>query len=99
VRRNYEISRLAIKDLDDIWYFTMEHWSKQQANKYYKEIFEVIEELCSNPEIGKSIDEIKVGHMRINVKSHMIIYKINREIIYIDRILHQKMDLEKQIHI
>ncbi len=38
MRLNFEISRLALKDLDDIWAYTAEQWSKQQANKYYKEI-------------------------------------------------------------
>lgn len=94
---NFEISKLAIKDIDDIWVFTSELWSKQQANKYYKEIFEVINEICKNSEIGKLIDDIKRGHRIINLKSHMIIYKIKREIIYIDRILHQKMDIEKHL--
>ncbi|MBK9257411.1 MAG: type II toxin-antitoxin system RelE/ParE family toxin [Saprospiraceae bacterium] len=98
MKDSYEISRLALKDLDDIWHYTIEHWSKQQANKYYKEIFAVIDEICNNSEIGKSIDEIKIGHKRVNVKSHMIIYKVNREIIYIDRILHQKMDIENHLN-
>jgi len=94
---NYIISRLALKDIEDIWVFTAEHWSKQQANKYYKEMFEVINEICKNSEIGKPIDDIKKGHRRVNVNSHMIIYKIIHENIYIDRILHQKMDIEKNL--
>ena len=69
----------------------------QQANKYYKEIFQLINEICNNSELGKSIDEVKKGHRRINVKSHMIVYKIVNEKIYIDRILHQKMDIEKHL--
>lgn len=94
---NFEISRLALKDLDEIWEYTAEHWSKQQANKYFKEIILVINKICNNSEIGKPIDDIKIGHRRINVKSHMIIYKIKKEIIYIDRILHQKMDIDEHI--
>lgn len=87
-----------MKDLDEIWQYTCENWSKQQANKYYKEIFAVIDEICNNSEIGKSIDEIKIGQRRVNVKSHMIIYKVIREMIYIDRILHQKMDIENHFY-
>ena len=32
---NYELSRLALEDIDNIWYYTIENWSKTQANKYY----------------------------------------------------------------
>jgi len=87
-----------MKDLDEFWQYTCENWSKQQANKYYKEIFAVIDEICNNIEIGKSIDETKIGHRRVNVKSHMITYKVMREMIYIGRILHQKMDIENHFY-
>ena len=97
MKSNFEISRLALKDLDEIWEYTAEHWSKHQANKYFKELFEVINKICNNSEIGKPIHDIKIGHKRINIKSHMIIYKIKQEIIYVARILHQKMDIDEHL--
>lgn len=81
---NFEISKLALKDLDEIWEYSAEQWSKLQANRYYKEIIQVIREICNNSEIGKAIDYVRQGHRRINVKSHMIVYKIKKEIIYIE---------------
>jgi toxin ParE1/3/4 len=94
----FEISRLALKDLENIWEYTVEQWSKEQANKYYNEIFSVIDKICEKSDTGKSIDEIKKGHRRANVKSHMIIYKVISTTVYIDRILHQKMDIEKHLN-
>lgn len=94
----FEISKLAIKDLDGIWEYTAEFWSKEQANKYYKEIFKAIYKICNNPEMGISMDDIKTGHRKVYVKSHIIFYKWNRQKIYIDRILHQKMDIEHQLN-
>jgi plasmid stabilization system protein ParE len=66
--------------------------------KDYEEIFKVINEICNNSEIGKSIDFVKKGHRKINIKSHIIIYKIASEIIYIDRILHHNMDIEAYLN-
>jgi len=94
---SFKLSRLALNDLENIWHYTAENWSKEQANKYYREIFEVIEAICNNPDIGQSIDEIKKGHRRKIIASHMIIYKSNSETICIDRILHQKMSIEKHV--
>ena len=34
----YEISSLALEDLDSIWEFTRVNWSIDQADKYYFEI-------------------------------------------------------------
>jgi toxin ParE1/3/4 len=98
MKLGFEISKLALIDLDGIWKHTAEQWSKQQANKYYKEIFQAINKICNNSEIGKAIDEVKKGHRRINVKSHLIVYKIVKNKIFIDRILHQKMDIEKHLN-
>lgn len=92
------ISELALEDLDNIWEYTVEEWSIEQANKYYNEIFSAIGNICENSDIDKPIDEVKKGHLRTNVKSHMIIYKVKGTTIYIDRILHQKMDIEKHFN-
>jgi toxin ParE1/3/4 len=98
MKLKFEISELALEDLDNIWQYTVEEWSKEQANKYYIEIFSVIRKICENSDIGKPIDEVKKGHLRTNVLSHMIIYKVKGTTIYIDRILHQKMDIEKHLN-
>lgn len=95
---NYEISSLALSDLDSIWFYTQNKWSTKQANIYYKEIIAVIENLCNHPEIGKPLDEVKKGHRRINMRFHMIIYKIQGSRICIDRILHQSMDFTLHIN-
>ncbi|MCC6815092.1 MAG: type II toxin-antitoxin system RelE/ParE family toxin [Saprospiraceae bacterium] len=91
---DYEISILALKDLDQIWEYTAKQWSIQQANKYYKEIFQFIGKICKNYQFGKSIDEIKKGHRRLNIKSHMIIYKTPVNKIFIDRIFHQNINID-----
>ncbi|MBK9212115.1 MAG: type II toxin-antitoxin system RelE/ParE family toxin [Saprospiraceae bacterium] len=98
MKTSFEISKLALKDLDEIWKYSAEQLSQQQANRYYKEISEMIKEICNNPEFGNPIDYISQGHRRLNVRSHMIVYKVKNEIIYIDRILHQKMDIDKNLH-
>jgi toxin ParE1/3/4 len=98
MKLKFVISEFALKDLDIIWEYTVEQWSKEQANKYFNEIFSAIDKICENSDTGKPIDEIKKGHRRNNVKSHMIIYKVKKSTIYIDRILHQKMDIEKNLN-
>ena len=98
MKLKFEISQLALEDLDNIWEYSVEQWSNEQGNKYYNEIFLAIDKICENSDIGTPIDEIKKGHRRTIVKSHMIIYKVKGSTIYIDRILHQKMDIEKNLN-
>ena len=97
MRLQFHLSKLALNDLDSIWAYTCEKWSIKQANEYYNEILDVINLICDNPQIGKSIQEVKQNHRSRIVRSHMIIYKIENNHIYIDRILHQNMDVENKL--
>ena len=94
---NYQLSKLAIRDLDSIWIYTSEQWSKKQANTYFQQLIKTIELNCKNPEIGKSLKEVKEDHRSYLTNRHMIIYKIEKDIVYIDRILHQSMDIEDKL--
>lgn len=97
MKRAFEISKLAELDLESIWLFTLENWSLTQADKYYHLIISEIHSICENPELGKSIEEIKKEHRIRKIKSHIIVYKINKNKIWIDRILHKRMDIELQL--
>ncbi len=88
----YLITNEAFQDLNAIWKYTEETWSNKQANIYYNLVIETIEFLCNNPKKGKPINEIRIGYRKMKVKSHLIIYKINEDILLISRILHEKMD-------
>ena len=92
---NYKISKLAKEDLENIWKFTKENWSTNQANKYFEGIIGQINKLTTNPEIGKSIEIVKSGSRVLKYKSHIIVYKVDEDIIKVDRILHKKMNIKK----
>ncbi|WP_420318747.1 type II toxin-antitoxin system RelE/ParE family toxin [Ekhidna sp.] len=32
---NYQLTNLAVQDLTDIWNYTFDNWSEQQADVYY----------------------------------------------------------------
>lgn len=93
----YELSELALEDIDSIWEYTVQNWSPKQAEKYYTNIISTINLICQNPEIGRLISEVNNTHKRKNIGSHMIIYKFQNNTIFVDRILHQTMDIENHI--
>lgn len=97
-KNSYRISEKAIQDLEDIWLYTFETWSQQQADRYYNLIINEIEYVANHFESGKSMSHIKEGYRAAKVKSHLIFYKKNEdEIIEIIRILHQRMDIENRL--
>lgn len=97
---NYKISKQAEIDLENIWLYTFEEWSIDQADYYFDLIMDEIEYISKNPKTSKDYNEIRKGYFRSRVKSHFIFYKINlkEENIEIIRILHQQMDIESHIN-
>lgn len=97
---NYKISKQAEIDLENIWLYTFEEWSIDQADYYFDLIMDEIEYISKNPKTGKDYNEIRKGYFRSRVKSQFIFYKINlkEENIEIIRILHQQMDIESHIN-
>jgi toxin ParE1/3/4 len=93
----YVISKSAVLDLEEIWLFTAEKWSIEQADRYYSLLFDEIEYICSNVNSGKSMDLVRKGYRASKVKSHLIFYRVNKNVIEITRILHERMDFETKL--
>ena len=95
---NYKISEEAIADLNTIWLYTFENWSKMQADRYYNLLVDEIKFVSENFEYGKDFKSVRKGYRYIKVKSHLIFYKKNKEdVVEIVRILHEKMDIRNRI--
>ena len=97
-KNQYRISKQAIVDLNDIWVYTFHKWSKEQADRYYALIIGEIEFIADNFMIGKSAEQTRKNYRYSKIKSHLIFYrKVENGIVEIVRILHQRMDLKKQL--
>jgi toxin ParE1/3/4 len=93
----YRISAKAVEDLEQIWVYTFNKWSAEQADRYYHLIIDEIEFISRDQSGGKSMDHIKEGYRVSIVKSHMIFFRRTGGITEIIRILHQKMDTESNL--
>lgn len=97
-KNKYRISQQAIEDLDKIWTYTLNKWSKEQADRYYDLIMAEIDFIADNYLIGKSAEQTRNNYRVTKVKWHLIFYrKAENEIVEIVRILHQRMDIKKRL--
>ncbi len=99
MRKNkYRISNQAIEDINNIWIYTFNKWSKEQADRYYDLIIKEIEFISDNFMTGKSVEETRKNYRVTKIKSHLIFYKkLENEIVEIVRIPHQRMDVKKYL--
>ena len=72
---NYIISVEASRDNENIWLYTKEKWSIEQADKYYNLIFDEIEKIAENLLNGRDCNHIRENYRCVKVKSHFIFYK------------------------
>jgi toxin ParE1/3/4 len=97
---NFKLSKKALKDIEDIWLFTVENWSVIQADRYFNSIFEEIEFIAENPLSGKDYDHVRRNYRCSKVQSHLIFYRIasnKKNEVEIIRVLHQRMDIENML--
>lgn len=96
----YKLSKEAVRDLEQIWLYTFENWSREQADRYYHLVLDEIEYIAERPGAGKDQGHIREGYFRTRVKSHYIFYRMNSKenLLEIIRILHQRMDIEARLN-
>ena len=93
----YFLANKAVDDLSDIWNYTYNVWSEQQADNYYQRLIDCCGYISENPGLGKCYDEIDTGILGYKAKQHIIFYRVAQQNIEILRILHGRMDLKNRM--
>ncbi|MDT0647535.1 type II toxin-antitoxin system RelE/ParE family toxin [Zunongwangia sp. F260] len=76
----------------------LKKWSKGQADSYFQLVIEEIEFIADNFLAGKSAEQTRENYRVTKIKSHLIFYrKVENDVVEIVRILHQRMDIKKQL--
>lgn len=91
---NTQFTRLAKRDLEEIYLYTKYKWSSSQAEKYIKLILNKIDDSVNNYGITIRMNGPFSEYRYCELKSHLIFFrKTSQEEIKVVRILHNKMDI------
>lgn len=95
----YRFTNKAVEDLSNIWNYTFDSWSENQADLYYEMLIDFCQEIAENPKmLGKNYEEIAEQLYGFRANKHVIFYRIiSEEEIEVVRILHGSMDLKNRI--
>ena len=94
----YRFTKRALIDLTEIWDYTVEEWSENQAEKYYNLIMATCLDLANKPQLGKSYEIIALNILGYKCGQHIIFYRaILKNEIEIERVLHGMMDLKSKL--
>ncbi|MBV6640732.1 MAG: type II toxin-antitoxin system RelE/ParE family toxin [Cyclobacteriaceae bacterium] len=94
----YQLTNRAVQDLSDIWNYTFDNWSEQQADTYHQQLVNAFESIASNRDHGRGYDGIRSDLFGFKVNRHIVFYRIiSNELVEITRILHERMDLKNRL--
>lgn len=90
-------SVLAERDLTDIWLYTAGRWGEDQADHYLDRIAEALDLLATHPDIGSDCSDIRAGYRKFRAGRHLIFYRLADNTLYVVRVLHDQMDIERHL--
>ena len=95
---SYRLTKKAAEDLAHIWSYTVDTWSENQADHYFQMLLDSCQDISDKRVSGKKYEGIYTGLLGKQAGKHIIFYRmINRDVVEIVRILHERMDLKKRI--
>ena len=97
--KKYRLSNRASQDLAGIWRYTLDNWSREQANNYVTGLMNACALVADNPQnLGRPYAHIREGYWKYQWGSHVVFYRIgDDETISIVRILHERMDFDRHL--
>ena len=84
-------------DLSAIWDYTLSQWGVDQAEKYVRDLSLAMEQAASDPAKSVDIGDVRTGYRKLRSGSHVIFFKITDAGIDVVRILHKRMDFDRQL--
>ena len=88
---------LAQRDLDDIWQYSANRWGEDKAEIYLRQIDAATSRLAENPSIARPCDDIRDGYRVLLCGSHSIYFRTTKDAVLVVRILHARMDPERNL--
>lgn len=92
----FTLSKAARADLKQIATYTQKVWGSGKRRTYIKELDSAMLFLAENPISGTQCDYVASGLRKHRHESHTIFYEIQRDSIFIVRVLHKSMDVESK---
>lgn len=92
-RYRLELTEPAIADFRDILSFTLQIWGELQFSEYKRKIDGALIIVAENPHSGCK----KHGLLVFQIGRHQIFYRLQGDVVYILRILHDRMDVVRHL--
>ena len=88
----FDLTSAAVEDLQSIREYTLRKWGAEQEEKYLDAMWKRVEEIQADPERWKFRNDLFPGCQLAAQGKHVIVFRMDDEVIQVVRILHSAMD-------
>jgi toxin ParE1/3/4 len=88
VNRKVVLRPRARADLRDIWLYTVERWSKRQAESYVRGLYAMFGFLADQPEVARERLDVSPPVRLHPYKSHLVIFRASDLTLDVLRVVH-----------
>ena len=96
-----KLSRLALRNLDEIRRYTVKTWGRDQWITYYRGLVQAFESNAANPDVGRDRSLFAAGLRSVNYRRHVIFFAriaaAGDEPVIL-RIIHQRRNLAALVY-
>ena len=91
-------TKQADTDLLSIYIYTYNTWNEEQAIEYTDGLKDTVNKLAANPKRIGTVDRsaVRPGYRSYRYQSHLVFYRVSGQIVEVVRILHKRMDVDRQ---
>jgi len=87
----------AQNDLVKIFEYTAMNWGLSQAEKYQDDLYDGMQLLSEQEELGKDYPYSELSYRKLHVNRHLVFYRVEKQECIVVRILHDRMDIEEHL--
>jgi toxin ParE1/3/4 len=87
----------AQTDLDEIRDYTVDRGGLDRAETYIRQLWKDIEIVAERPSLGRECPDVRRGYRMYPSGSHVLFYRETTDGVDVVRILHERMDYERNI--
>lgn len=86
--KQYLFKPRAEQDLEDIYDYTVKEFGEEQADLYFRNLFDKFQQLADTPGIARRRAEVRQGLKSYLVKAHIVFFRESDKGVLIVRVLH-----------
>jgi toxin ParE1/3/4 len=95
--RKVRLSKLANRDLREIYKYSARQFGVAQAETYYAGLWRCFRFLAEHPAVGRLRTELTPPARSHHYKRHVMFYDIAEDHILVVRVLHERMDVARHM--